>query len=369
MTDPTSPCQPNRLKMARALTSTTAIQTLEITTTAVVTGVTTNSDKAASHLDQLSVSSTSTSRLNKTDGHGHIGSSFSEGADNDALLSDLHRTPSVHHHHHHVKTPAFEAQPSPFSTDTPLPSPTFESGRARPRSTEVDLPSPLVKSAPSEAVAALQLAADEMTLTSSKRNMRGASNSNFQKSIPAISASAALNDGLSIFDSSFFSEALLIQWSYVMGPKVEKVWSNHVSVDEKRKKLRTLIARQILNGEVGRNIKAIAEPKWIVLSHRHEAIVCAGFLFYDPTIELLCALVFVVPVRYLRNFSRYFQLLCDRIPLQLVEPLIKLRKVYQQLSLPWSTVLNHYQIQYLIPFVKSIMDLESVSLPIECVKV
>lgn len=116
---------------------------------------------------------------------------------------------------------------------------------------------------------------------------------------------------------------MLIQWSNLVGPKVEKIWS----VEPLEEKLQMMIGRQVLNGEMGRTLKGV-EPKWIVL-HR-QAIICTAFLFNDPTLESLCALVLVVPVRYLRNFSQYFQVLCDRIPIQLVEPLVQLRKVYKR---------------------------------------
>lgn len=88
-----------------------------------------------------------------------------------------------------------------------------------------------------------------------------------------------------------------------------------------------MIGRQVLNGEMGRTLEGV-EPKWIVL-HR-QAMICTAFLFHDPTLESLCALVLVVPVRYLKNFSQYFHVLCDRIPNQLVEPLLGLRKIYKR---------------------------------------
>lgn len=131
---------------------------------------------------------------------------------------------------------------------------------------------------------------------------------------------------MQLFESSFFSAALLIRWSNLEGPKVEKVWS----VEPMEEKLQMLIGRQVLNGEMGRTLHSV-EPKWIVL-HR-QAIICTAFLFQDPTLESLCAIVLVVPVRYLRNFSQYFTVLSDRIPTQLVEPLKQLRKIHKRHSI------------------------------------
>lgn len=108
----------------------------------------------------------------------------------------------------------------------------------------------------------------------------------------------------------------------MVGPKVEKVWS----VEPMEEKMQMMIGRQVLNGEMGRTLNGV-EPKWIVL-HR-QAIICTAFLFQDPTLESLCAFVLVVPVRYLRNFSQYFTVLSDRIPTELIEPLLKLRKIYK----------------------------------------
>lgn len=136
------------------------------------------------------------------------------------------------------------------------------------------------------------------------------------------SSTASLAE-VKLFEQSFFSAAMLIQWSNLVGPKVEKMWS----VEPLEEKLQMMIGRQVLNGEMGRTLKGV-EPKWIVL-HR-QAIICTAFLFHDPTLESLCALVLVVPVRYLRNFSQYFRVLCDRIPIQLVEPVVQLRKVYKR---------------------------------------
>ena len=139
------------------------------------------------------------------------------------------------------------------------------------------------------------------------------------------SKKATASTEVQLFESSFFTAALLIQWSNLMGPKVEKVWSGE-PMDEK---LQTLIGRQVLNGEMGRTLNGF-EPKWIVL-HRQE-IICTAFLFQDPTLASLCAFVLVVPVRYLRNFSQYFNVLSKRIPTQLIEPLLKLRKIHKRHS-------------------------------------
>ncbi|KAI8370812.1 hypothetical protein EDC96DRAFT_552387 [Choanephora cucurbitarum] len=200
------------------------------------------------------------------------------------------RKPSRHHHHHHIRSPAFEAHSNIAS---PLPSPQLLEGIF----TDLVLPPPITKG-PSEAIVALQ---DAVNVTQNKKcNKRLHS--------------------LSLFESSFFSAALLIQWSNVMGPKVEKVWS----AEPLEEKIQIVIGRQVLNGEMGRTLNKV-EPKWIVL-HR-QAIICTAFLFYDPTLESLAAFVFVVPVRYLRNFSRYFNVLCDRVPTLLIEPLLKLRQM------------------------------------------
>ncbi|KAI8641516.1 hypothetical protein BD408DRAFT_206571 [Parasitella parasitica] len=312
--------QRTRLSKSKATASTTAIQTLEITTTAVVTGSTSSSNDK----QDLSPSITTAAEEEPT--------------------ADVHRKQSHHHHHHHhIRSPAFEASSSMAS---PLPSPQF-ADNITPVSAELMLPPPIVKG-PSEAIVALQDAANA-TLTTSKKSMKRG---------PSTASLAELK----LFESSFFSAAMLIQWSNLVGPKVEKVWS----VEPLEEKLQTMIGRQVLNGEMGRTLKGV-EPKWIVL-HR-QAIICTAFLFNDPTLESLCALVLVVPVRYLRNFSQYFQVLRDRIPNQLVEPLVQLRKVYKRHAISWSVALQYFKVRHLMPFVKSVMDLESVSLPIDCVKV
>ncbi|CAO3631329.1 unnamed protein product [Mucor hiemalis] len=210
-----------------------------------------------------------------------------------------------------------------------------------PVSAELLLPPPISKG-PSEAIVALQDAANAV---------------NSKKQSKKIQTSTSVQ----LFESSFFSAALLIRWSNLEGPKVEKVWS----AEPMEEKLQMLIGRQVLNGEMGRTLQSV-EPKWIVL-HR-QAIICTAFLFQDPTLESLCAIVLVVPVRYLRNFSQYFTVLSDRIPIQLVEPLVQLRKIHKRHSISWTTALNYFTVDRLVPFVKSVMDLESVSLPTDCIK-
>ncbi|KAL9557107.1 hypothetical protein MBANPS3_001564 [Mucor bainieri] len=311
--------QRTRLTKSKATASTTAIQTLEITTTAVVTGSNSNDT-----LDPSPPTTTSTE-------------------EESAATNDIQRKQSHHHHHHHhIRSPAFEAHSNMAS---PLPSPQFAENTT-PVSAELMLPPPIGKG-PSEAIVALQDAANATTTHSKKSMKKG-------------SSTASLAE-LKLFEQSFFSAAMLIQWSNLVGPKVEKMWS----VEPLEEKLQMMIGRQVLNGEMGRTLKGV-EPKWIVL-HR-QAIICTAFLFNDPTLESLCALVLVVPVRYLRNFSQYFQVLCDRIPIQLVEPLVQLRKVYKRHATPWSTALSYFKVNHLMPFVQSVMDLESVSLPIDCVK-
>ncbi|CAO0793792.1 unnamed protein product [Mucor circinelloides] len=309
--------QRTRLTKSKATASTTAIQTLEITTTAVVTGSNSNDTQDASP-----PTTTST--------------------EEESAANEIQRKQSHHHHHHRIRSPAFEAHSNMAS---PLPSPQFVENTT-PVSAELMLPPPIVKG-PSEAIVALQDAANATTTHSKKSMKKG-------------SSTASLAE-VKLFEQSFFSAAMLIQWSNLVGPKVEKMWS----VEPLEEKLQMMIGRQVLNGEMGRTLKGV-EPKWIVL-HR-QAIICTAFLFHDPTLESLCALVLVVPVRYLRNFSQYFRVLCDRIPIQLVEPVVQLRKVYKRHAVPWSVALNYFKVNHLMPFVQSVMDLESVSLPIDCVK-
>ncbi|CAO3695675.1 unnamed protein product [Umbelopsis ramanniana] len=193
---------------------------------------------------------------------------------------------------------------------------------------------------------------------------------------------------LDLPDSSFFSAVMLIKWSNVMGPEVEKVWASDDQAVQTKKATYTGIAKQVLNGEIGRNILEI-EPKFLVLGD--EGVICTSFLFaeYDnpsskngpiggapstkgPAIKKysldtnkISALVFLVPLQYLRNFSNYFDVMVDRVP-GLVEKLRRLRLITKT---PWTTLLNHFTSFHLIPFVHSIMDLESVSLPKDCLKI
>ncbi|KAI9485698.1 MAG: hypothetical protein EXX96DRAFT_16538 [Benjaminiella poitrasii] len=315
--------QRTRLTKTKSIASTTALQTLEVTTTAVVTGTASDS----SHLDP---------------------SPPITAHEDEPVSNDMQRKQSHHHHHHHIRSPAFKAHSNLAS---PLPSPQLIDNNSNTGNTAVSaelyLPPPLAKG-PSEAIVALQDAAK-------------VSNNNNKKASKKCSAISDTSE-LQLFDSSFFSAVLLIQWSNLVGPKVEKVWS----AEPVKEELQMLVGKQVLNGEMGRTLNGV-EPKWIVL-HK-QAIICTGFLFHDPTLESLCAIALVVPVRYLRNFSQYFHVLCDRIPRELVEPLLKLRKIHKRYSISWPTALKYFTTEKLVPFVKSVMDLESVSLPIDCVKV
>lgn len=123
--------QRTRLTKSKATASTTAIQTLEITTTAVVTGSNSNDTQDASP-------PTTTS------------------AEEESAANDIQRKQSHHHHHHHrIRSPAFEAHSNMAS---PLPSPQFVENTT-PVSAELMLPPPIVKG-PSEAIVALQDAAN-----------------------------------------------------------------------------------------------------------------------------------------------------------------------------------------------------------------
>lgn len=123
--------QRTRLTKSKATASTTAIQTLEITTTAVVTGSNSNDTQDASP-------PTTTSTEEET------------------AANDIQRKQSHHHHHHHrIRSPAFEAHSNMAS---PLPSPQFVENTT-PVSAELMLPPPIVKG-PSEAIVALQDAAN-----------------------------------------------------------------------------------------------------------------------------------------------------------------------------------------------------------------
>ncbi|KAI9283665.1 C9orf72-like protein family-domain-containing protein [Umbelopsis sp. AD052] len=191
---------------------------------------------------------------------------------------------------------------------------------------------------------------------------------------------------LNLPDSSFFSAVMLIKWSNVMGPEVEKVWASDDQAVQTKKATYTGIAKQVLNGEIGRTILEI-EPKFLVLGD--EGVICTSFLFAEynnpsskngpiggtPTTKAskkysldtnkISALVFLVPLQYLRNFSNYFDVMVDRVP-GLVEKLRRLRLITKT---PWTMLLNHFTSFHLIPFVHGIMDLESVSLPKDCLKI
>ncbi|CAO3703819.1 unnamed protein product [Rhizopus stolonifer] len=224
-----------------------------------------------------------------------------------------------HCHYHYVRSPAFEA------SDSLLPSP--------PQLLAMSELPPLAKCT-SEAVVALQDAVKE---------------SKTKKHVPTSEFE---------IESSFFSHILLIQWSNVIGPKVDKIWSKE-GMDESTQ---MMIARQILNGELPTRS---VESKWIWLP----SMICTAFLFEDPTIQVLFAICLVVPIRYQKNFSQYLPLLQSRVPDQLVKPLIGLRRIYKRERVTWDTALDCFTINWLIPFVKSIMDLESVSLPMDCTKI
>lgn len=120
--------QRTRLAKSRATASTTAIQTLEITTTAVV---------ACNNNDSLDPSPPTTT------------------ATEDLDVNDLSRKQSHHHHHHHIRSPAFEAK---SNISSPLPSPQYME-TTTPVSAELLLPPPISKG-PSEAIVALQDAAN-----------------------------------------------------------------------------------------------------------------------------------------------------------------------------------------------------------------
>ncbi|KAG1055613.1 hypothetical protein G6F46_004173 [Rhizopus delemar] len=201
-----------RLTKSKATASTTALQTLEITTTAVVA---------------------------------------------DPPLEESRKQLS-HRHYHYVRSPAFHADISP------LPSPQILENS--------ELPPPM--KCTSEAVVALQDAVNE-------------SNTTKKTSAPTTE--------FEIFQSSFFSSILLIQWSNVVGPKVDKVWSAE-AMDEGTQ---MMIARQVLNGEMGTRS---VESKWILLP----SMMCTAFLFEDPTLHTLFAIVLVVPARVITSHLQTF---------------------------------------------------------------
>lgn len=139
--------QRTRLAKSRATASTTAIQTLEITTTAVVAGAN-NNDSLAPSPPTTTVTPTTATATTTTNNN-------SNNITEDSELNDLSRKQSHHHHHHHIRSPAFEAKSNMAS---PLPSPKIKDS-ITPVSAEIFLPPPIVKG-PSEAIVALQDAAN-----------------------------------------------------------------------------------------------------------------------------------------------------------------------------------------------------------------
>jgi hypothetical protein len=90
---------------------------------------------------------------------------------------------------------------------------------------------------------------------------------------------------LNLPDSSFFSAVMLIKWSNVMGPEVEKVWASDDQAVQTKKATYTGIAKQVLNGEIGRTILEI-EPKFLVLGDEGRCLNLGdlqtiGFCFSD----------------------------------------------------------------------------------------
>ncbi|CAO3617746.1 unnamed protein product [Cunninghamella blakesleeana] len=397
-----------RLTKSKATRSTTAIQPLEITTTAVVTGVGSTNEGCTRHLDDLNVTLDAKSQLksitqsnsfgnfkNSNNNNSNINISNSNSNDNNKnkstnktdqdnsntttaiLYSDNNNTNSNTNNNNNDNlnnstnssnnninsnngnteltnnfiSPVFQQTEliSPLSKDkaiSPLGSPIL--------SNYVSVANPINSTAtiatdtsntilpPSEAMAALYDIANDSIVSKPMKN----DTSNLTE----------------LFDSCFFSAILLIQWSNVVGPKVTKVWSG----EPMDSSLLTTIARQVLNGEMGRALSKI-EPKWLVL-HR-QGLVCTAFLYQDPCSSSLCGLVMVVPVRYLRNFSQYFNVLSQRVPRQLIDVLMKLRKNYRKHNVSWSTALDYFANIHLFGLVKSIMNLESVSLPTEWIKI
>lgn len=132
--------QRTRLTKSKATASTTAIQTLEITTTAVVTGASSN------------------------DALDHSPPTTTAAEEEAAAANDIQRKQSHHHHHHRIRSPAFEAHSNMAS---PLPSPQFAENTT-PVSAELMLPPPIGKG-PSEAIVALQDAANGKHLQAVRR--------------------------------------------------------------------------------------------------------------------------------------------------------------------------------------------------------
>ncbi|KAI9312232.1 hypothetical protein BX666DRAFT_1989903 [Dichotomocladium elegans] len=307
--------QKPRARLTKATTSMATLQPLEITMTAVVTP------------EEVTISPSINTKAHQDP------------------RQEMRRKQSQHRHH--IKSPIFtpDNSVSPLLTPSPnhaeaiffptLPPPAWTANPGSSNSSSSNNSS--YKGSPSEAIVALQDAVNE--------------------GVPKKAGSATCLDQL--LESSFFSAVLLLQWSNVMGPKIEKVWSSDEAIS-KDEKLQALIGRQVLNGEMGRSFSTV-ELKWIAL-HR-QAILCASFLYTDDTIDSLCAMVFVLPVRYLRNFSPYFEMVKIRVPRMLVGPLQQLRRIHKRRNLGWESVLEFFANRRLAPFIHSIMKAESVSLP------
>ncbi|ORX43174.1 hypothetical protein DM01DRAFT_84109 [Hesseltinella vesiculosa] len=321
-------------------------------------------------------------------------------------LSSASRTrkPGSFHRHQFIKSPLFQ-QADKAACVSPGLSP-MTLAVIPPTVVDTSIPSlpPPVQDGPSEAIAALQDAANGSVKVKSISNLLGdgtkpssatidfhssdslmfstqtatcntivpsstASVATASASSLAISSNAASQLELSMisdsrmFESSFFSAVMFVQWSNVVGPKVKKVWSGDTLDDQ----LLITIARQVLNGEMGRALADSIEPKWLVL-HR-QGLVCTSFLFQDPVASSMAALVMVVPVRYLRNFSQYFSILSHRVPNELVAVLVRLKKACRRLNVPLSSAMDYFGHAHLYPFIRSVMDLESVCLPSDSIKV
>ncbi|KAI9249488.1 hypothetical protein BDA99DRAFT_220052 [Phascolomyces articulosus] len=455
------PQQQPRSRLTKATTSTTAVQPLEITTTAVVNCSGDEDQEEQEQQQQLETDDRTLTKhsqlsndLKQTGGKSDDRSGESDQQPQQRR-NDARRKQSHHHHRHRIKSPVVQ----PDGSVSPLASPMSSAGGG---STVVtpsinhdnvifsELPPPIIKEGPSEAIVALQDAVNESNATASsspgtttppstapsiisptailsgvsmtgtttnttstnstlssegnsnrQHHRRGSgrhhyhnnntnhhgnsnNNSNKKSSNKATTAASVATSMIpedidkaidQLFESCFFSAVLLLQWSNVMGPKMEKVWSSADDEIANDEKLQTLIGRQVLNGEMGRSILGV-EMKWITL-HR-QGILCASFLYNDKASHntnnntsgssSLCALVFILPLRYLRNFSPYFHVLRDRVPPWLIEPLQLLRKLSRRRNIPWKTALDFFAYRCLAPFIRSIMKIESVSLPLECNK-
>ncbi|KAG2225946.1 hypothetical protein INT45_006642 [Circinella minor] len=482
-----TPIQLPRTRITKATTSTTAVQPLEITTTAVVNCSNEedqqqqqeqeeNDDRTLTKHSQLSMDLLNSGN-NNNNNNGNGNSEDRSGESDQPVQqrrNETRRKQSHHHHRHRIKSPVFQ----PDGSVSPLGSPMSSAGGG---STVVtpsinhdnvifsELPPPIIKEGPSEAIVALQDAVNESNATASSstgtitppsttssivsptailssvtssgttinatvtattnsiisdnknllnrqhsnhrqgsgrhhsHHQSGGKNNHNHKKSSSNNKNATTTSTTTIpeetketidqlFESCFFSAVLLLQWSNVMGPKMEKVWSSSDEETATDEKLQTLIGRQVLNGEMGRSIMGV-ELKWITL-HR-QGILCASFLYNDKvsssinssnnnsnngsnstgshsgisTSSALCALVFILPLRYLRNFSPYFHVLRDRVSPWLIEPLQLLRKLSRRRHIPWSTALDFFAYRCLAPFIRSIMKIESVSLPLECNKI